>query len=844
VAAGPQPPAPTGLPVEEAVDDVRVALRAAGAAVLVAPPGAGKTTVVPLRLLGEPWLGTQRIVVLEPRRLAARAAARRMAELLGESVGATVGYRTRDERVGGRDVRIEVVTEGILVRRLQRDPTLEGVGAVILDEVHERSLVTDLSLAFLVDVRTGLRPELRVLAMSATVDAEPIAALLGSTDAPAPVVRSEGRLHPVEVRSLPPGPRDRPEGHVVRGIGEALASLPEGDVLAFLPGVADIRRVADRLAVAGTLPEGVDVRPLSGSHSPEEQDLALAPSPPGRRRVVLATDIAESSLTVAGVSAVVDAGLVRVPRLDPATGTSALRTELASTASADQRAGRAGRLGPGLAIRLWDHVDDARRPASIVPEIEVADLAGLLLEVAVWGAPLDELALLDAPPPAHCRAAADLLVALGALDEGGRPTARGRAMVDLPVHPRLAAMVLAAQARGLGWTGVVLASLLEEGDIVRGDPARRPVDLGVRMELLDGDRSAGAEADARGRRLVLRRAEQLGRRLGLRRSRIDVDALGPLVAAAFPDRIAQASAPGTFRLRGGGGGRVPAGDALAAEPWLAVAHLAERSGATAVALAAPLARAQVDALVADDVVEHVEVRWDDERGDVRARAERRSGALVLAVADGPAPPGPAVVGLLLAQVRRTGGAILGWTAGVRALQDRLAFLHRLEPAAWPDPSDEALLADLDGWLAPLLAGATGVAALGRIDLRGVLLGRVDPAAVHELDRLAPISFPAADGRRIEIAYADAVPRARVRPQRLFGLDRHPTVGGRQAVPVVLELLSPADRPIQVTADLPGFWVGSWTAVRKELAGRYPKHPWPTDPAHAEPPAARPRRGAR
>jgi ATP-dependent helicase HrpB len=840
----------TGLPVEEAVDDVRAALAGAGTAVLVAPPGAGKTTVVPLRLLDAPWLGEQRIVVLEPRRIAARAAAERMASLLGEPVGETVGYRTRDERRVGRRTRIEVVTEGILVRRLQADPTLEGTGTVLLDEVHERNLVTDLSLALLVDVRSGLRPDLRVLAMSATLAAEPLAALLGADAGPSPIVRSEGRVHPVQVRHLAPGPRDRLDGVVARAVGGLVAELPEGDVLAFVPGVADVRRVVDRLRRPGALPSEVDVRPLSGSHDRADQDLALAPSPPGRRRVVVATDIAESSLTVAGVRAVVDAGLVRVPRRDPSTGTTRLQTEPASLASADQRAGRAGRLGPGIAVRLWDPADQGRRPASVVPEITVVDLAPLALELAVWGAPAADLAFLDPPSPRALAPAVELLEALGAIDATGRPTERGRAMGELPVHPRLAALVLGGIEAGHGGTAVRLAALLEEGDVLRGDPALRPADLGLRLDALAGDAPGGVEVDRRAVRTVARRADELARRVrprlaseaGSGSGRVEHDAIGRLVAMAHPERIAQGTGGGAFRFRGGGGGRVPSSDPLAAEPWLVAAEVVERAGGASVSLAAPLTRAEVEDLVAADVVETSSVGWDEAVGDLRAVTVRRAGALVLREAEGAVPVGPETVAQLLEHVRRTSGAALGWTSATRALQGRLAFAHRLDPERWPDPSDAALLADLDGWLAPQLARATGVAAIGRVDLRRALLGRVDPGVVHELDALAPTSFGAADDRRIEIGYDDGEPRARARPQRLFGLTVHPTVGGRRRVPVVLELLSPADRPIQVTADLPGFWAGSWMAVRKDLAGRYPKHPWPTDPADAAPPPAR--RGSR
>jgi ATP-dependent helicase HrpB len=831
---------PTGLPVEAVVGEVADALAGAGTAVLVAPPGAGKTTVVPLRLLGSSWLGDQRIVVLEPRRLAARAAAARMAELFGEPLGRTVGYRTRDERVGGREVRVEVVTEGILLRRIQDDPSLEGTGLVVLDEVHERNLVTDLSLALVADARRGLRRDLRVLAMSATVDADRFAQVLETDTAPAPVVRSEGRTHPVEVIHRAPGGRDRFDAHVARLVGSAIADHPEGDVLVFLPGAADIRRVADRLTAPGALPAIVDVHPLFGALSGAEQDRALAPSPEGRRRVVLATDIAESSLTVAGVRIVVDGGLVRVPRFDPASAMTRLQTEPASVASADQRAGRAGRLGPGIAYRAWDASDATRRPRFPVPEIEVADLAGFALELAVWGARPADLSLIERPPTGALDRAEDLLRQLDAIGEDGRPTAAGRAMAAMPVHPRLAAMVLAGIERGAGRTATTLAALLEERDVVRGRPDDRPVDLGPRVAMVGGD-GGDLDADRQMVRTVRRRGEQLARRARVRGDGLDLDAVGPLVAVAYPERIAQASGGGAFRLRGGGGGRVPAGDPLAGAPFLAVSLIEQRPGGARVALAAELTADEVRSAVEGDVEEVAVTTWDEARDDLRSKVEVRSGALVLEAMEGPAVAGPETTEALLARVRATGGGLLPWTSGARTLQGRLGFLHGIDPETWPEVSDAALLATLEGWLAPMLPGATGRRDLERLDLAGALRSGLDHRARQELDRLAPTSFAAVDGREIAITYDDGSPRAAARVQDLYGTTVHPTVGA-DTTPVVIELLSPAGRPVQVTADLPGFWRGTWAEVRKEMAGRYPKHDWPADPASARP--SRPARSSR
>ncbi|CAN5895587.1 ATP-dependent helicase HrpB [soil metagenome] len=834
----PAPPPSTGLPVEDVVDEVRSALAGPGHGVLVAPPGAGKTTVVPIRLLAEPWLGDGRIVVLEPRRLAARAAARRMAELVGEPVGRTVGYRTRDEKVVSAATRVEVITEGILVRRLQADPALAGTGLVVLDEVHERNLVTDLSLALLLDARRALRPDLRVLAMSATVDAGRLASVIGGGDGPAPVVTSDGRHHPVAVRWSPPEPRDRPEQHAARIVARAIGA-DDGDALVFLPGAAEIGRVSR--ALAGALPSGVDVRPLYGALAVPDQDRALAPSPEGRRRVVLATDIAESSLTVAGVRIVVDAGLARGPRFDPGTGLTRLATAPASRASADQRAGRAGRLGPGVAHRLWSEADHARRRPFAEPELAVVDLAGLVLELAVWGSAPADLPFLDQPPPAAWSEATGLLTGLGALDHHGRPTATGRAMVGLPLHPRLARMVIDGKRRGEGWSAAVLAAVLDERDVLAGRRQDRPADLANRLSLVEG---AEAEASARGNRDALRsarrRAQEIARRAGIGTGPVDPTSAGPLVALAYPDRIAQARNPGRFRLRAGGGGWLPDTDPLAPAPFLAVADLDVGTGDGRIRTAAALDADDVAALVGDDVETVTTLVWDAERDDLRARTETRAGALVLSSSAGRAEPSDATVAALIHRVRATEGAVLRWTAAARTLRDRLGFLHRVDAEAWPDVSNGALLADLDVWLAPHLTGARGRADLERVDLARVLRSRLDHRQGRDLDRLAPARLELANGRSVAVTYDGDAPAISARVQDLYGTTRHPAVASGR-IPVVVELLSPARRPVQVTADLPGFWAGSWRQVRKEMAGRYPKHDWPLDPAQATPSAPRTRR---
>ncbi|MDQ3978558.1 MAG: ATP-dependent helicase HrpB [Actinomycetota bacterium] len=600
-------PGATGLPVEEHVDELRQALQARREAVLCAPPGAGKTTVIPLRLLQEDWLDGRGIIVLEPRRLATRAAARRMASLVGEEVGETVGYTTRDERVCGPLTRIEVVTEGVLTRRLQHDPSLPGVALVIFDEVHERNLHTDLALALVQDVRgrcrgrgaarEGLRPDLRLLAMSATLDADRVASLLGGDEDPAPVVLSEGRQHPVEVRWLPPRPRQRLADAVPGAVLRALREQ-EGDVLVFLAGAGDIRRV-EALLSSEVLPASVDVRALFGALPLAAQDAALAPSPAGRRRVVLSTDIAETSLTVEGVRTVVDSGQARTPRYDPKTGLTRLHTGPISRSSAEQRAGRAGRLGPGVTYRLWSKWEQAARRPFPTPEIASVDLAGFALELAVWDTEATALPFLDPPPQRALEEGHALLRTLGALDSAGRPTAEGRAMADLPLHPRLARMVTGALPLGLGWLACVLAALLEERDVLRGRPDDVPTDVNERVRLIAERAARHPAMDGPAVGAARRRAEQLGQRVGLRPAGIDLADTGRVLALAYPDRIAQAQGRGRFRLRGGQGAWVPHGDPLGGEAFLVVAELDADRRDSRVRMAA--------ALAAEDAAVHTEM---------------------------------------------------------------------------------------------------------------------------------------------------------------------------------------------------------------------------------------------
>ncbi len=829
-----------------------MALAGTGQAVLQAPPGAGKTTIVPLRLLEEEWLGGRRIVMLEPRRLATRAAAARMASLLGEAVGATVGYTTRDERRVGPATRVEVVTDGVLTRRLQHDPSLPGVGLVIFDEVHERNLQTDLALALTLDVRIGLRPDLRLLAMSATLDTAALAAVLGGATSPPPVVVSEGRQHRVEIRWCPPhqrwrphdGPMAVPVAAVVAAVVTAVADN-DGDILVFLPGAADIRRVQARLA--GSLPERVDVRPLFGALAIPEQDLALVASPPGRRRVVLATDIAESSLTVEGVRAVVDAGQVRSPRFDPGSGLTRLHTGPASRSSADQRAGRAGRQAPGVAYRLWSEHQHSTRRRFPAAEIATVDLAGFVLELAVWGAAAGGLRFVEAPPQAALDDGRALLVTLGALDASGeRPTAEGRRMAELPLHPRLARMVIGALPLGIGGAACALAALLEDRDILRGRPDELDVDVAERVRLITDPRhhrqpmASGADrahlVDRAALASARRRAAALRRRTGVPTGPVDLQDCGRVLALAYPDRIAQsrgtqspASDRGRFRLRNGTGAWTAPTDPLAGEAFIVIAQLDPGEGDNRIRLAAPLDAADLEAAAGSGTTTDVVTAWDPARDDLRTTVTRRLDGLVLHTSEQRATPGPRATAARLDQVRSTRLGALPWTAAARDLQRRTMFLRRTLGDAWPDLSDRALLATIDDWLLPLLDAAVDRPGLEAVDMTAVLRTRLGHHQLTQLDALAPPSVTVPPGRRLRVDYSGDQPIAAVRLQELFGVTRHPTiVAGR--VPLVLHLLSPAGRPVQVTADLPGFWAGSYAAVRKEMAGRYPKHRWPANPA--------------
>jgi ATP-dependent helicase HrpB len=810
------PPIPD-LPIHDVLDALKAALAAQSCAVLVAPPGAGKTTVVPLALADQPWVAGGKILVLEPRRLAARAAAERMAWTLGEQAGETVGFRVRmQSRISAR-TRIEVVTEGVFTRMILDDPGLDGVAAVLLDEFHERSLDADLGLALARDAQGLLRQDLRILVMSATLDGARVSALLDQ----APVIESHGRQFDVQTRYLGRDQRLSLEEQTARAALKALAE-EAGGVLAFLPGQAEIRR-AERLIAERLRDPSVDIAPLYGALEPARQDRAIAPSPPGRRKLVLATSIAETSLTIDGVRVVIDAGLSRVPRFDPSSGLTRLATVRVSRAAADQRRGRAGRTGPGVCYRLWDEAETRALPAYERPEILEADLSGLALDLARWGArDPDALALLDKPPAAAFAEARALLRRLQALDDAGALTAHGRTLARLPLPPRLAHMVARGAAAGVAARAARIAVLISERGLGGND-----VDLRHRLEQLQRDRSPRA-ADARalaarwaGQAAVADRPSGAGLSDGL------------LLAEAYPDRIAKARGPlGEFQLATGRGVHLDPADALAREPWLAVGDLGGGGARDRVLLAAPIDEAALLEAFADRIVSE-EVLETDAKGRVRARRRLRLDRLVLAerLIDRPDPE--LIAEALLGQAREQGLGALGWGDAALGLRARAAFLRSLGEDA-PDLSDEALSARLEAWLKPLLAGRSALADIPAAALDDALRGLIDWPRMQALDRLAPQSWTTPAGTQARIDYAaDGGPGVEARVQELFGLDRHPAVAGGRA-PLTLVLLSPARRPIQVTRDLPGFWRGSWKAVRADLRGRYPKHPWPEDPLAASP----------
>ncbi|MDH4553181.1 MULTISPECIES: ATP-dependent helicase HrpB [Pseudomonas] len=829
------------LPIDAVLPALREALQNRDEAVLEAPPGAGKTTRVPLALLREPWLAGQTILMLEPRRLAARAAAERLASELGEQVGETVGYRIRlDSKVGPR-TRIEVVTEGILTRRLQADPALEGVGLLIFDEYHERSLDADLALALSLNGRELLRddPPLKILLMSATLEGERLSRLLGD----APVVSSEGRMHPVDIRwGRPFQPGEFIEPRVVDSVLQALADQA-GSVLVFLPGQAEIRRVHQSLQEAlGERPD-VLLCPLHGELDLNAQRAAIDPPAKGLRKVVLATNIAETSLTIDGVRVVIDAGLARVPRFDPGSGMTRLDTQRISRASATQRAGRAGRLEPGVCYRLWSEAQHDQLAAHGSAEILQADLAGLALQLARWGVAPEQLRWLDQPPLAAFAQAQDLLARLDAFKPGSRDnlSEHGQAMAELPAHPRIAHLLLRGQALGLAQMACDVAALLGERDIQRGGGA----DLHSRLALVSGESKAG-----RGGQGGVQRARQLSRQYrGLLRGKAATAVadpahprwLGALLALAYPDRVAQQRREGgaEYRLANGRAALFAEVDALMKCPWLVIADLGSRQGQREerIYLAAEFDPALLDSVLAEQVQRVDVLDWDEREQVLRAERQVKVGELVLSREPLPGLDDETRARALLGLVRRKGLNLLTWTPELRQWQARVGLLRQLDldnggQSEWPDLADAALLASLEDWLLPYLGKVSRLGHFAALDLPAMLRNLLPWPLPQRLEEQAPAHIAVPSGSNIRLDYSENPPILAVRLQELFGLADTPRIAnGRQQVK--LHLLSPARRPVQVTQDLASFWRTTYAEVKKDLKGRYPKHYWPDDPLVAE-----------
>jgi ATP-dependent helicase HrpB len=810
----------TPLPIDAVLDDLARMLAANNAAVLVAPPGAGKTTRVPLALLDAPWIGLKKIIVLEPRRIAARASAERMAQTLGERVGETVGYRVRFGSKVSRATRIEVVTEGIFSRQILDDPELSGVAAVLFDEFHERSLDADLGLALARDAQTGLREDLRILVMSATLDGARVAKLLGD----APVIASEGRAFPVETRYLGRKPDVQLERQMADAIATALRADP-GSVLAFLPGAAEIRRTQNFLGER-IHDANIEIVPLFGALDAAVQDRAIAPAPKGQRKVVLATSIAETSLTIQGVRIVVDSGVARVPRYEPDIGLTRLETVRASRAAVDQRRGRAGRTEPGVCYRLWDEPQTASLMAYTQPEILSADLSSLVLDLAQWGvSDPATLAFLDPPPAPALNEARSLLRELGALDSDGRITAEGKSLRALALPPRLARMIVDSHRLSAGLEAAEIAAVLTERGL-GGDS----VDLDARLDQFRRDRSQRAVS---AKQLAQRWASQVAATEGAPASD-DAPSTGVMLAFAFPDRVARNRGNGSFVLANGRGAAVDQTSALARAPYIAVAELTGTAANGRILLAAPTAQGDIELRFADQIESADEISFDRASMSLRGRRKRTLHAITLSEAPLALSPSAETARVLADGLAAAGLDKLPWSKPLKQWRDRVMFLRKAEGDSWPDLSDDALAAQRESWLLPALFDKTSLKEFSPGDLSDALMALLPWELRARLEREAPTHFEAPTGTQLPIDYeAEQGPTIAVRLQELFGLNTHPSVA-KGAVPLVLELLSPAHRPVQVTRDLPGFWRGSYAAVRSDLRGRYPRHPWPEDPASAMP----------
>jgi ATP-dependent helicase HrpB len=814
----------TPLPIDAVLDELTRTLASDNAAVLVAPPGAGKTTRVPLALLDAPWARDKKIIVLEPRRIAARASAERMAQTLGERAGETVGYRVRFGSKVSRATRIEVVTEGIFSRQILDDPELSGIAAVLFDEFHERSLDADLGLALARDAQTGLREDLRILVMSATLDGARVAKLLGD----APVIASEGRAFPVETRYLGRKADAPLERQMADAIAMALRADP-GSVLAFLPGAAEIRRTQNFLGER-IHDATIEIVPLFGALEAGVQDRAIAPPPKGHRKVVLATSIAETSLTIEGVRIVVDSGVARVPRYEPDIGLTRLETVRASRAAVDQRRGRAGRTEPGVCYRLWDEPQTASLAAYTQPEILSADLSSLVLDLAQWGvSDPSTLAFLDSPPAPALKEARSLLRELGALDGDGRITAEGKSLRELALPPRLARMIVDSHRLGAGEDAAEIAAILTERGL-GGDS----VDLDTRLDQFGRDRSQRALS---ARNLAQRWAAQVAASEGPPNERTS-PATGVMLAFAFPDRVARNRGNGSFVLANGRGAAVDQASALARTPYVAVAELTGTAAHGRILLAAPITQDDIELRFADQIETADEISFDRSALALRARRKKTLHAITLSETPLALQPSAETARVLADGSIAAGLDKLPWSKSAKQWRDRVMFLRKAEGEApqnsWPDLSDDALAAQREAWLVPALYDKTSLKELSPGDLSDAVTTLLPWELRARLDREAPTHFEAPTGTMLAIDYeAEQGPTIAVRLQELFGLNAHPSIA-KGAVPLVLELLSPAHRPVQVTRDLPGFWRGSYAAVRSDLRGRYPRHPWPEDPASAMP----------
>lgn len=812
------------LPIDAVLDDVAVALREHGAVVLVADPGAGKTTRVPLALLDEPWRKGGKIVVLEPRRIAARAAAERMAASLVGPLGKDVGLRARLNSKTGPRVSVEVVTEGVFTRMILDDPELKGISAVLFDEFHERSLDADLGLALALDARSALRPDLKLAVMSATLDTRAVAGLLGG----APIVKSEGRAFPVETRYF--GRQgSRLEDDITDAVLRAVRQ-DSGSILVFLPGQGEIARVATRLAEAA-MPPGIEVVPLHGGLDPGAQDRAIAPARTGVRKVVLATSIAETSITIQGVRVVIDSGVARVPRYEPDVGVTRLETVRVSRASAEQRRGRAGRTEPGVCYRLWNEAETQGLVPFADPEIHSADLSGLLLDCAEWGTNDPRtLAWLDPPAEGPLAAARASLQEIGALDAVGHITAEGRRLRSLPLPPRLARMIIDAGETGISERAAEIAAILVERGLGGTD-----VDLAVRIENFHRDRSKRAES----MRALSRRWARAADRSSPSKAEPSSAAL---LALAYPERIAKSRGKrGSFLLANGRAGQIEESHHLATAPYLVVGELQGRAAATRIMLAAQTDEDEIAAFAADRIEVRDELIFDKDAQAVRGRRVQRLGAIILR--SEPVPIDGDEASLVLARgLAEAGIASLPWTKSQLQLRNRVAFLRRSDDT-WPDLSDSALASAVEDWLAPFLVGKSRVSEIDAVTLESALNTLLSRPMQLRLEKEAPTHFTAPTGNRHAVDYeSDDAPALHIRVQELFGLREHPSIAGGR-LPLTLHLLSPAYRPIQITRALPGFWSGSWRSVRADMRGQYPKHEWPDDPATASPTSrARPRKG--